>query len=638
MERKLRADALISNISEMRLTRRGFTRYLMAIGAAPLAGGLLAACGGDDDDDDDPPADDADPTATEEPDEPDEPTEEPDDGGEDEPTEEPEDDADETEEPDDEGDEEETEEPGEPPAQGQSIPLPYDLEEPGTPGGQLIIGETAEPDSANPMIASASNLAGVFANVFEGLTQIDPTNGSAMPLLANSWEISDDGLVYSFTIQEGVTWHDGTPFTAQDAKFTYDLIFDEASASPRHGSWTGAVESVELVDDSNLTITLIRPNAPFLTTQGVQGIIPMHIMQDVPPAELAQHSFSTGEQGVTIGTGPFMFEEWVSNDYILFAKYEDYWQGAPYLDTFVHRVVPSPAVIGQQLRTGEIDIAYLQPPDLESMQAEESLTVVTYDSARTVWYGYQLDPERSTLFQEKEVRQALFYALDRPPMVEVLEFGLAQVAVGMMTPISWAFDPDAVELHYEHDLDLANQMLDDAGWVMGDDGVREKDGQRLSFTMHTFSGDDLLEQYLVVMQQQWAEVGAEMTPQFEESNAFISRITSTHDFDMFLFNNSMGSDPDQSIYWTCGAYESGFNMTRYCNEQVDMLAEQGLAATSNEDRQEIYTELQNIMVDELPVAFMIFQQRIMAVNNRVHNYFPNALRTWVGQHKWWVDS
>lgn len=640
MDHEAQASTIVGRLIESRMTRRGLSRYFLALGATSLAGGLLAACGGDDDDDDDAdaetPADEPAPTATEaaEPEATEPPAGEEDDGEATE--EEPEPTA-----ADDDGDDDEpaeTEEPGEPSAAGQGVPLPYDIEEPGQQGGQIVVGETSEPDSANPMIATASSRAGVFNNVFEGLIQEDPTDGSPMPCLASAWEISDDGLVYTFTLQEGVTWHDGAPFTANDVKFTIDLIFDEASASPRYGSWTGAVESYEAVDDHQLTITLLKPNAPFLVTQGLQGIVPEHALGDVAPEELAQHPFSTGEAGVTIGTGPFMLEEWVSNDYILFRAYENYWQGRPYLDTFVHRIVPSQAVLAQQLRTGEIDIAYLQASDLEGMQDEPSLNIVTFDSARTVWYGYQLDPERTTLFQDKAVRQALFYALDREPMVEVLEFGLGQVATGMMTPISWAYDPDAIELHYEHDQDLANQLLDDAGWELGDDGVRVKDGQRLSFTMHTFSGNDQMEQYIVVMQQQWAEIGVELIPQFEESNAFTSRLLSSHDFESFLFNNSMGTDPDQSIYWTCDAYENGLNMTRYCNPEVDELAEAGLAATTLEARKEIYDELQNIMLDDLPVAFLVYQQRVMAVNKRVHNYYPNAIRTWPGQHKWWVDA
>lgn len=618
------------------LDRRQFLR-LSALGVGAIGiSSLLAACGGDDDDDDETPAasdvDDATPTV-----EAIEPT--PTEESAEESTEEPEDepaDASPTVPADEPADTSPTatDEPDEPSPAGE---LPYDIEEAQHEGGQVVYGAILDWDSANPIISRQSNFAGVFSLVIEGLVREDPTSGQALPWLASSWEISDDGLVYSFTLYDGITWQDGEPFTAADVEFTLNRIQDEATASPRLGAWSTV--TVEVESDTQVSLTLDAPKATFLTNDCRQGIIPMHLLEDVPPADMAQHAFSTGEAGVTIGTGPFLFEEWIRDDHITLVKNPDYWGEPPHLDTFVRRVVPSQTVLTQQLQTGEIDVALVPSVSYDALQAEPNLSVVAYDSGRTIWFGYNFDPEHSTLFQETEVRHALLYALNRPEMIEAVEFGLAQVAIGYVPPHSWAANPDAMEHLYEYDPELANQLLDEAGWLPGSDGVREKDGQRLSFSMNTQSGSELLEQYVTVMQQQWNEIGVEMTPQFEESNALIERLTSTHAFETFLFNNGMGIDPGTTTtYWTCEAYETGFNFTMYCNERIDELAQEGIQETDPDIRREIYTEMHNVLLADLPVAFISFQQQIAAVNARVHNYYPNAVNEWFGNNKWWVDE
>lgn len=606
------------NASTSRLDRRRFLR-LTALGASAIGmTSLLAACGGEDDDVPDPPAaEDPTPTVAAA-----EPT----------PTEDDPDDVD-----DDPADPTPTA-PDDPAEPAPSLEIPYEIEPAQHEGGQLIFGSILDWDSANPVVSRQSNFGGKFSLVFEGLIREDPTSGQALPLLASSWEISDDGLVYTFTLHEGVTWHDGEPFTAEDVEFTLNLIQNEETASPRYGAWSDV--TVETEDDTHISLTLEAPKATFLTMDCRQGIVPKHILEDVEPAELAQHAFSTGEAGVTIGTGPFTFEEWVRDDHITFVRHPEYWGEPAYLDTFVLRVVPSQTIMTQQLRTGEIDAAIVPSVAYDALDAEPNVTVVAFDSGRTVWYGYNFDPEHSTLFyDEPEVRHALYYGLNRPDMVDAVEFGLAQPAIGYVPPHSWAYNPDAMQPRYDYDPELANQLLDEAGWLPGADGVREKDGQRLSFTMNTQSGSELLEQYITVIQQQWNQLGVEMTPQFEESNALIERLTSTYAFETFLFNNGMGIDPGTTTtYWTCEGYETGFNFTMYCNERIDELAQEGIQETDPDVRREIYTEMHNILLADLPVAFISFQQQIIARANRVHNYFPNSINTWFGANKWWVEG
>lgn len=505
-------------------------------------------------------------------------------------------------------------------------------------GGTLIEGSFADAKTVNPILVSDTASGAIADLLFNPVVTVDPDTTSPIGELADGWEISDDGLVYTFTLRDGVTFHDGEPLTADDVKFTYDLFMNEATGSPRTAEMTERIKSVEVVDKRTVRYTLNFPVAPFLVDQMTFGIVPQHVLQDVDPAQLAQDPFSTGQKGRTIGTGPFMFEEWVKDDHITLVKNPSYWKGEPNLDQYIWKVVPDATVVAQQLKTGEIDYGGIEPSQLEDMLAQPNVNIHLYDTFVFTFYAYQLDPEKSTIFQEKEVRQALLYALDRQAMIDAIRFGIGKVAVGTMPTLSWAYAPDQIKLKYEYDPEKAKQLLDQAGWTPGPDGIRQKNGQRLAFTVYTNAGNKIREQYVAVFQEQWKQIGVECTPQTEEWNAFLDRITGTKDFEMFLVGFQWGVDPDQSTMWKCSAYEGGFNMNKYCNPEVDRLLDEALKITDQEKRKELYIEMQNILVEDLPSAILDFPQAIAVVNKRVHNLFPNAVNVRINAHQWWVES
>jgi peptide/nickel transport system substrate-binding protein len=505
-------------------------------------------------------------------------------------------------------------------------------------GGSLIEGSFADAKTLNPILVSDTASGAIADLLFNPVITVDPETTSPIGELADKWEISDDGLIYTFTLRDGVTFHDGEPLTADDVKFTYDLFMNEATGSPRTAEMTERIKTVEVVDERTVRFTLNFPVAPFLVDQMTFGIVPQHILQDVDPAQLAQDPFSTGQKGRTIGTGPFMFEEWVKDDHITLVKNPNYWEGEPNLDQYIWKVVPDATVVAQQLKTGEIDYGDIEPSQLEDMRLQPNVNIYKYDTFDFTFYAYQLDPEKTTLFQEKEVRQPLLYALDRQAMIDAIRFGVGQVAIGTMPVLSWAYAPDQIKLKYEHDPEKAKQLLDQAGWVPGPDGIRQKNGQRLAFTVYTNAGNKIREQYVAVFQEQWRQIGVECTPQTEEWNAFLDRITGTKDFEMFLVGFVWGVDPDQSTMWKCSAYEGGFNMNKYCNPEVDRLLDQALKITDQERRKELYIEMQNLLMEDLPSAILDFPQAIAVVNKRVHNLFPNDVDDRYNAHQWWVES
>ena len=505
-------------------------------------------------------------------------------------------------------------------------------------GGQLVEGTFADAKTCCSILSTDTSSNRVIDLMFNSVMTVDPSDVSPKGKLAEKFDISSDGITYTFNLRSGVKWHDGQPFSAQDVKFTYDLAMNPKTGSPRTSELTERVDSIEAPDDSTIVVKLKAPNAAFMVSNAVYNIIPQHVLKDVDPAALAQDEFSTGKKGRTIGTGPFQFEEWVKDDHMTLVKYDGYWQGSPNLDKYIYKVVPDQNVLVQQLKTGEIDVGTIQESSVDEMSKRDDLKVVQFDTFSFTFYSYQLDETKTKVFQDAVVRQALFYALDRKAMIDAIRFGIGTVAVGTMPVLSWAYNPDGITNKYEYSEDKANQVLDQAGWTKGSDGIRAKDGQKLSFTMYTNSGNDVRQQYLTVMQQQWKKIGVDMTPKTEEWNAFLDRITGTKDFDVFLVGFSWDTDPDQTTMWATDSYTGGFNMNKYSNPKVDDLLKQGLATTDQAKRKDIYTQMQNILLDDMPSAITDFPKGIYGVNNRTHNYFPNAVDIPFNAHLWWVDA
>ncbi|HLI50496.1 MAG TPA: ABC transporter substrate-binding protein [Thermomicrobiaceae bacterium] len=505
-------------------------------------------------------------------------------------------------------------------------------------GGQFIWGETVDAKEVNPVVATDYESGEVMRMIYDGVMQVDVKTTTPAGLLAKSWEVSPDGLSYTFTLHDGIKFHDGTPLTANDVKFTYDLILNPATQSTSRGELAERVASISVADDLHVTFHMKKIAAPFLVANMTTGIVPQHILKDVPPAKIAADPFSTGQKGRTIGTGPFMFDEWIKDDHITLVKNPSYWRGTPNLDKWIYKVVPNASVLVQQLKTGELDYGSIQPSDYDDMRQQSNVVVHAYDTFNFTYYMYQLDPAKTTLFQDQAVRQALLYAIDRAAIVKSIYFGLAEVAVGTMPVISWAYNPNGITLKYPYDVDKANALLDAAGWKKGSDGIRAKNGQRLSFTLWSVSGSATTTATVAVFQQEWKKIGVAMQSQEEEWNAFLTRIENTHDFDIAFLGFAWSVDPDQTTMWACGSYTAGYDMNKYCNPQVDKLLADGIGTTDQAKRKQIYTQMQNILMTDLPNVVLLFSKAVVGVSKRTHNFFPNAVNAEFNGYQWWVDA
>lgn len=523
--------------------------------------------------------------------------------------------------------------------EGGDLTFGQTMEAVGSEGGTVIEGSISDISTVMPIVTD-DDASGDFGSLmFESMITIDPFTLEPVGLLAEAWEANETQDVWTLYLRDGVTWHDGEQFTADDVKFTYELHMNPDTGSSYTSDLSSKIASIDVIDDLTVQFTLNQPLVDFLADLGVYGIVAEHIWADVPAAEVKQDGGATGQDPArVVGTGPFMFSEWVTGEQATAVRYDDYWNGAPALDEYIYKVVPDQAAGAQQLKTGEIDFMQGLPPSSASEFEGTDVEVIAADRLSFTFFGYNLDPARDNVFQDVEVRQALIYALDREAMVDEIQYGFAQVAIGTMPPLSWAYNPDGIELTYPYDVDMANQLLDEAGWTLGSDGVREKDGKRLEFTMYTNAGNNVREQYLVAAQEYWNEIGVAMTPQLEPFPELVDRITETHDFDIFLIGFGWSATPDQSAMFSTDAYEGGFNFGKYSNPEVDALLQEALSEPDQETRIELYTEMQNLVLADAPVAILDFPQMPTGVNQRLHNVFPSDINVYWNVNQWWVEQ
>ncbi|GAC1546200.1 MAG: peptide-binding protein [Herpetosiphon sp.] len=503
-------------------------------------------------------------------------------------------------------------------------------------GGTLIEGSNTDVRTLNPVLVSDTSSGRITSLIFDGLVFLDPDTLQPQPNLATKWEVSGDGKVYTFTIKDGVKWHDDQPFSAEDVKFSYDLYMNKDTGTPRAGTLVKHIKSVEVKAPNMVVFTLNDVVAPFMASDVGYGIVPKHILSSVAPKDLPTSEFTKSKP---IGTGPFKFKEQKAGESVALVANAAYHRGAPALDGYIWKFVKDTSALYQQLKTGDVDYTGIQASFYEDAKAQTNITVYEYDTFGFQFFGYDLTPDKGPVFfRDQKVRQALFYGVDREGIVKKVRYGLSTVAQGTMPLLSWAYQPDKITTRYDYDPKKANQLLDEAGYVKGPDGIRAKDGNKLAFTMYTYSGDKTIEGYMTVFQQNWKDLGVEMTPQYEEFSAFVTRITKTFDFQAFMVGFSWGVDPDQQTMWDSKQHGAGFNIFNYSNPKVDELLDQGLKTLDQEKRKQIYLEMQNIILADAPALITDFPKALAGVNKRVGNLIPNAVNVTAFAHQWYVTD
>lgn len=533
-------------------------------------------------------------------------------------------------------------------------------------GGAVVESTFADASTMNPVLTNDQSSSDVIGNMFLGLTNLDPASGSVIGDIAESWETSPDGLIYTFHLRDDIQWSDGTPLTANDIVFTYDAINTESVASPRRSVFD-QVESWRAVDDYTLEMTMRTVDCTLLGGL-VIGVLPAHVY-DNDPANITD---SPENLAPSVVSGPFLFREWIPDDHITLDANPNFVRGRPNVDSWTYRVYADQASEFAGLLAGEVDIAsrgigkqYVSVVDGQ-IAAGDPLRVVKFFDNGYNFIGLNLanpenpqngweDLDGDGAFTEGEpplaqdphpvlsdlaVRQAIAYAMDYNGINNTVAFGQAAPIVSNVWPaIEWAYNNDLVP--YAQDLERAQAILEEAGWVDGDgDGVREKDGQRLTFSLMTNAGNETRENIGIVAKDVLDSIGFEITLDYLEFGAVVDRLVG-QTFDAVIIGFGGGPpEPDDSSQFSYRNDEvgAGFNFVSYYNETVEANLAEGKAVPgcAEADRAPFYLSNQEEIYNDLPYVFLHVDLENGVWWDRLKNYDPNVWNRWYNIDDWYL--
>ena len=460
-------------------------------------------------------------------------------------------------------------------------------------GGVYVEGLAGNPQYVNPLLGHYNSVdRDLCALIFEGLTAFDEQS-NVVPALAERWEVSPDGLIYTFHLRQDVQWHDGIPFTADDVLYTVKAMQDvEFQGIPDlRELWSGV--QVERLDDHTVRFALSNPFTPFLDYTTI-GLLPAHLWKEVPARLMPRAQLNVRP----VGTGPFRLTELDAVHAVL--EPNPYHRGTtPYLDAVEFRFYPNHQSIYAAFERGEVDgVSRILPGDLGWAAVREDVNIFSAPLAGFVAILLNLDNPNTLLLQEKEVRQALLYALDRQALIDQATGGEGLLAHTPMVPRTWAYHEEV--RGYDHDPDQARALLEEAGWRDADgDGVREKGEQRLEFIV--LSDDDAVRvRILEMITANWAEVGVRAVPQPVSFAGLVSDFLYPRHFDAALVSWELSGDPDPYPLWHSTQMEGGQNYAGWSYRRADEIMEEARMTGDQAQRMALYREFQDIFAEELP--------------------------------------
>lgn len=479
-------------------------------------------------------------------------------------------------------------------------------------GDWLIYHLSAEPATLNPVTATDA-YEGVVngGNIYETLLKRDNETLELIPLLAESWTISDDKLTYTFRIREGVKWQDGVPFTADDIVFSYETIMNPKVDAPQLRSYYQEIKDVVALDEHTVRFTYARPYFLALEFCGGIPIVPKHIFE--------KGDFNTNPAGrAPVGTGPFKFVKWTTGREIVIEKNMDYWGEKPHLNKIVFRIITDPSVALQVLKRQELDVASLTPIQWErqtgSPDFEKSFDKFSYYTPNYSYIGW--NSERP-YFSDKRVRRAMTYLVNRDLILNKIMFDLGAVVTNPFYINSPEYDKDIKPIPY--DPSQAARLLDEAGWTDHDgDGIRDKDGVKFAFEFLIPGGSETGEKIATILKEELDKMGISMDIRKTEWAVFTSRLNDRK-FDAVTLAWSMGVESDPYQIWSSTQAESGSNFVGFKNAEADRLIEQARQEFDRQKRIELYRKFSEIVHEEQPYTFLFCRKATVAVAKRFEN-------------------
>ena len=501
----------------------------------------------------------------------------------------------------------------------------------GTPvmGGTLSIAYTSTSPHIDIQATNQGSLSESAHYYYETLFDRN-ADGELVGLLATGFEVSEDGLAYTFTLQPGVTFHDGTPFDAEAVKYNFERKIELKLPLWESIPW----DSIEVVDDLTVRVHLTAPAphiVPVLSAKTWSMYSPTWAREVGPD----------GVKSTAVGTGPFMVESFLPNDTLRLVRNPNYWQeGLPYLDAVVFRVITDPNTRAALLESGEVDMALGLPvPTTQRLIGDNRFQVLSGLGMRQYYItlNNHIAPTNDVL-----VRQAINHAVDKEGIIRAVFLGVgAEVAQTpyMSTPVT-GYTPGGV---YEYDPERAEELLEEAGWTMGNDGVRVKDGERLEIGLFTRRGSVTGDYEIAeLVQGMLADVGIAVDLQVFESASFVPAVTVPKEESTYhMANLTFGVVTGDAEYVVSTTYRTDsaapvlYNRAYYGNPEVDRLSDLSRQAATLEERNAIYAQIVPIVFADAPILQLFNSIEFLAASAKVEGlYFEPAFSNWPGKYAW----
>lgn len=487
-------------------------------------------------------------------------------------------------------------------------------------GDALVSGSIADARTLAPILASDSASAEVCGMIFNGLVKYDK-DINLVGDLAESWEIQDDGLTIIFHLRKNVFWQDGAPFSAADVEWTYQKLIDPAVPTPYSGDFM-QVQSLEVVDPHTVKVSYQEPFAPGLASWGMP-IMPRHLPFDGPP----------------LGTGPYKFKSWKSQEKIELAANANYFEHAPYISRWIYRVIPDEAALFLELQAQGIDLSGLTPlqykRQTDSGFFKENYRKFRLQSFGYTYLGYNLN---NSLFKDVRVRRALNYAVDKEEIIKGVLLGLGRVCTGPFVPESWAYNQDVQPAEFSPQ--KAKGLLREAGWQDSDnDGWLDKEGARFEFTILTNQGNLERQRCAEIIQARLKDIGIKVKIRVVEWSVFLTEFINKRRFEAVLLGWSLGREPDCYDIWHSSKTKEGeFNFAGYSNPEVDRLLLEGRRSFDQDRRKEAYHKIQRVLYEEQPYMFLYIPDALPIISSRFEAIAPAPIGLNHNLIDWWTPK
>jgi peptide/nickel transport system substrate-binding protein len=511
---------------------------------------------------------------------------------------------------------------------------PVTIESGPTYGDTLVEASIGDISGLIPNITSDSASHEIGNLIYSNLVRVDK-NLLPEGELAEGWEISKDELTITFHLRKGVKWHDGEEVTAQDVDFTYRYMIDPKTPTAYAEDFR-QVRFAEVVDRYTYRVTYTEPYAPALLSWGI-WILPRHLLE--APWKAGEDLRTTQQNRHPVGSGPFLFKEWKTGEKIVLEANPHYFEGRPYFNRVVYRIIPDQSTIFLELKAKNIDMSGLTPIQYRR-QADYPAFRKAFNKYQYLANGYAylgfnlLDPR----FQDKRVRQAIAHAINKQEIIEGVLLGLGRPAVGPYKPGTWWYRDDVKTFPFNPE--RAKALLAEVGWKdTNGDGILDKDGKPFSFTIRTNQGNLVRQQTAEIIQRRLQAVGIDVKIHVVEWAAFINTFVKKKNFEAIILGWGLGLDPNQYDIWhSTKTREDELNHISYKNHKVDELLEAGRRTFNQVRRMAIYGEFQDIMAEEQPVIFLYVPDALPVVSSRVQGIEPAPAGISYNFIKWYVPA